>query len=209
MTPAPQERPHILCPTGSHRPAAQVLLESPKRILGLQTLTRDPRQEHVPLLQRRLQLKWRILEKCFDTGRSRSLPLPPVQKQMIHSRNHSPALRANLDQINQKKNCYWIVYVNNILYNLIYSCDQSWIFSIMTPVFSVTWSFRNHYNMMICCSKNTYYYYQCWKQLYCLIFLWKPWNTFQESLMKSILIILMHLYRINVLPTLLITNCMM
>jgi len=24
---------------------------------------------------------------------------------------------------------------------------QNWIFSIITPVFSVTWSFRNHYNM--------------------------------------------------------------
>jgi len=27
---------------------------------------------------------------------------------------------------------------------LLYSCDQSWIFSIITPVFSVTWSFRSH-----------------------------------------------------------------
>jgi len=27
--------------------------------------------------------------------------------------------------------------------NVIYSCDQSRIFSIITPVFSVTWSFRN------------------------------------------------------------------
>ncbi len=24
---------------------------------------------------------------------------------------------------------------------------QSWIFSIITPVFSVTWSFRNYYNI--------------------------------------------------------------
>ncbi len=29
---------------------------------------------------------------------------------------------------------------------------QSWISGIITPVFSVTWSFRNHSNMMICCS---------------------------------------------------------
>ncbi len=28
-------------------------------------------------------------------------------------------------------------------------------------VFSVTWSFRHHYNMLIC-SRNMYYYYQCW-----------------------------------------------
>ncbi len=28
---------------------------------------------------------------------------------------------------------------------------------LITPVFSVTWSFRNHYNMLICCSRNIYY----------------------------------------------------
>jgi len=39
----------------------------------------------------------------------------------------------------------------------------SWISSIITPVFSVTWSFRNHSNMLICCSRNIYY--QCWKPL--------------------------------------------
>ncbi len=31
---------------------------------------------------------------------------------------------------------------------------QRWIFSIITPVFSVTWSFRNHSNMLIWCSRN-------------------------------------------------------
>jgi len=41
---------------------------------------------------------------------------------------------------------------------------QSWISTIITPVFSVTWSFRNHSNMLICCSRNISYYYQCWKQ---------------------------------------------
>ncbi len=29
-------------------------------------------------------------------------------------------------------------------------------------VFSVTWPFRNHYNMQISCSKNISYYKQCW-----------------------------------------------
>jgi len=29
--------------------------------------------------------------------------------------------------------------------------EFSWIFSIITPVFSVTWSFRNHCKMLICC----------------------------------------------------------
>jgi len=34
---------------------------------------------------------------------------------------------------------------------------------------SVTWFFRNHSNMMIWYSRNISYY-QCWKQLCCLIF---------------------------------------
>ncbi len=44
----------------------------------------------------------------------------------------------------------------------------SWIFNIITTVVSVTWSLRNHSNMLICCSRNISYYYQCWKQLCCL-----------------------------------------
>jgi len=38
---------------------------------------------------------------------------------------------------------------------------QSWIYQ----VFSVTWSFRNLSNMLICCTRKISYYYQCWKQL--------------------------------------------
>jgi len=48
------------------------------------------------------------------------------------------------------------------------------IFSIIIPVFSVTWSFRNQSNMMIWCSRNIPY--QCWKQLWCFVFLWKSLN---------------------------------
>ncbi len=40
----------------------------------------------------------------------------------------------------------------------------------MTPVVNVTWSFRNHPNILICCSGNFSYCYQCWKHLCCLIF---------------------------------------
>ncbi len=36
---------------------------------------------------------------------------------------------------------------------------QSWIFSIITPVFSVTWSFINHFNMLIWCSSCINYYW--------------------------------------------------
>ncbi len=43
------------------------------------------------------------------------------------------------------------------------------------PNMIVTWSFRNHSNMLIYCSRNISDYYQCWKQLCCTIFLWKWW----------------------------------
>jgi len=56
------------------------------------------------------------------------------------------------------------VFYVNIFQNVIYPCDQSWI---ITPVFSVTWPFRNHSNMMIWCSRNIYNYHQCWKQSCC------------------------------------------
>jgi len=88
MTPAPQERPHILCPTGSHPPADQVLLDSPKRTVEAQTWGRDPRQGHVPLLQRRSLLRWRMLERFCDTGWNQSLPLPRVQKHRTRGLNH-------------------------------------------------------------------------------------------------------------------------
>jgi len=65
------------------------------------------------------------------------------------------------------------IYVSIWLDFKIY-CWQSWFFSIITPVFSVTWSFRNHSNMMICCSRNISLYYQCWKQLLKgLVHFWK------------------------------------
>ncbi len=62
---------------------------------------------------------------------------------------------------------------SNIFSNVIYCCDAKLNFSIITPVFSVTWSFRNHSYILIWCSRNISYY-QCWKQLCCFI-LWKPW----------------------------------
>ncbi len=48
------------------------------------------------------------------------------------------------------------------LFNAIYSCDGKAEFSAaISPVFSVTLSFRNHSNMLIFCSINISYYYQC------------------------------------------------
>ncbi len=37
--------------------------------------------------------------------------------------------------------------------------------------------FRNHNNMLICCSRNISDYYQCWKQSCCTIFLWRLWYS--------------------------------
>ncbi len=52
-----------------------------------------------------------------------------------------------LDQKYSKTVILW-----NITRTVIY------IFSFITLVFSVTWSFRNHSNMLICCSENISYY---------------------------------------------------
>ncbi len=62
---------------------------------------------------------------------------------------------------------------------------QNWIFSIITPVISVTWSFRNHYNMLICSLINFSYYplVKLWnKKLYFLVqasncFTWEYYLT--------------------------------
>ncbi len=58
-----------------------------------------------------------------------------------------------------------------------------WIFSIISPVFSVTWSFRNHSNILMWCLANIYSYYQCLILLCCLIFLWKPLRFFFNILL--------------------------
>ncbi len=54
------------------------------------------------------------------------------------------------------------VFYCNIFLNTIYSCDAQ--LNFQHHYSSVTWSFRNHSNMLIWCSWNMYYY-QCWKKL--------------------------------------------
>ncbi len=49
--------------------------------------------------------------------------------------------------------CFWKKYIKPNRIEVMQNC----IFSIITPIFSVTWSFRNHYNMMIYCSRNISY----------------------------------------------------
>ncbi len=53
------------------------------------------------------------------------------------------------------------------LHFILFLLLEIWIFSIITPVFSVTWSFRNHSNMLIWCSRKFSYY-----------FLYFYWTTF-------------------------------
>ncbi len=56
---------------------------------------------------------------------------------------------------------------------------QTWIFSIITPVFSVTWSFRNHSDMLI--------YYECVKLLCCFnIVFWSMWYFLMNTKLKEI-----------------------
>ncbi len=84
----------------------------------------------------------------------------------------------------------WNIITNKkkILFEYILKCNwilwwQSYIFSIITPVFSVTWFFRNHNNMLICCSRKTYSY-QCWKQC-CLIFVIPGRFVHRDSLINK------------------------
>ncbi len=47
----------------------------------------------------------------------------------------------------------------------MHCCDQSWIFSSIAPVFSVTWSFRKSSDLLLKKPFFNYYYYQYLKQL--------------------------------------------
>ncbi len=90
-----------------------------------------------------------------------------------------------------------IIWNNCFVFKFIlkcHFCDQSWIFSIIPPGFTVTWSFRNHSNMLIWCSRNISDYY-IWKEnnlcdieIFCNIinlFTANP-NHFNGSLLKKI-----------------------
>ncbi len=59
--------------------------------------------------------------------------------------------------------CKIIICHNFFATSLLYSLRLH-LFDQKSPVFSVTWSFGNHSNMLISCSRNISYYYQWWKQ---------------------------------------------
>ncbi len=62
----------------------------------------------------------------------------------------------------------------NICWNIIYFCDAQLYFQHHYSSLQCHMIFRNHSNMLIFFSRNISDYYQCWKQLCCTIFLWKP-----------------------------------
>ncbi len=60
--------------------------------------------------------------------------------------------------------------------NVIYFCDAQLNFQHHYSSLQCHMIFRNHSNVLICCSRNISDYYQCWKQLCCTIFLRTPWH---------------------------------
>ncbi len=60
----------------------------------------------------------------------------------------------------------------------VQTCSSSSL-SFIGAVFSLTWSFRNHSNMLILVLKK-HILLACWKKLCCLIFWWKLWWFFLE-----------------------------
>ncbi len=72
---------------------------------------------------------------------------------------------------------YWNIFTiqkNHFLFEYIVKCN---LFLRLNLYFQHHYSslqchmiFRNHYNILICCSINIYYYYQWWQQLCCFIF---------------------------------------
>ncbi len=77
--------------------------------------------------------------------------------------------------------CSIFIYCKNLYCN---SCDAKLNFHHHYSSLQCHMIFRNHPNMLICCSIKISNYYHCWKLLCCLIFLWKPWYMIQDSLMN-------------------------
>ncbi len=65
-------------------------------------------------------------------------------------------------------NLKWLFwYIPTLIFqNVILTCDgKAEFLTAIISFFSVTWSFRNHSNLLIWCSRNISYNHQCWKQL--------------------------------------------
>ncbi len=61
---------------------------------------------------------------------------------------------------------------------------KMWFISVIKAEFSSHMIFRNHNNMLICCSRNISDYYQCWKQLCCFV-VFVVYFIFLDSLMNK------------------------
>ncbi len=85
---------------------------------------------------------------------------------------------------------YSIITINNNSFLFEYILIYRPIYKI---VFSVTRSFRNHFNMLICSSRNINIS-KSQKQLCCLIFVRKPWLLFFIKVKKTAFFILWNYY---------------
>ncbi len=104
---------------------------------------------------------WRVLRRCV-CGNAASVH--PSGQNASHILPNCTGMASHLEK-SQQKCCvdlpYKQTYVSFFCCNIIYSCDGKAEFSAaITPVFSVTWSFRKHSNILICCSimSSGYYY---------------------------------------------------
>ncbi len=78
---------------------------------------------------------------------------------------------------------------NNFKYLFFYlNTFENVFFSVIKKLFSsslLTWSFRNHSNMLICCSRNIFVYYWCWNSCATSYFLWKTSNIWLIEISKE------------------------
>ncbi len=81
-----------------------------------------------------------------------------------------------------QNNCFLFQYI--LKYNL-FLWWRSWIFSIITPVFSVTWSFRKNSNMLIWCSRSISSYYFLWLMINFFKILWLIESSKEQHLFET------------------------
>ncbi len=104
-----------------------------------------------------------LLFRCLGSGRS--LLCSPIPHYLI---KNTVKMWNIITISNSCFLCEYLLNCNLFLWSNLY-------FQHHYSSFQCHMIFRNHNNMMICCSRNISDYYQCWKQLCCTIFLWKPW----------------------------------
>ncbi len=118
-----------------------------------------------------------VVEAMLVCLPSNGWPLPCVSKmrwKVLHDGNSVIKVCTCLyctSILQLKYNCWILLQIKRTLFYDEKTDVKAEFTANITPVFSVTWSFRNHFNMLI----------------WCFIFLWKQWHFFQDSLEQKIL----------------------